>query len=926
MINLVFQCMKVDAWHGLSEKLRRALDELGFVPTPVQERALPVLLGGAHALVIAPTGIGKTEAVLLPLFSRLCEDSSRRGISLLYITPLRALNRDLMSRLEWWAERLGLSIDVRHGDTSQYQRRKQALSPPEVLITTPETLQALLTAPIMRRHLAGVRFVVVDEVHELIGSKRGAQLSAALERLREIAGDFQRVGISATVAEPERVARFIHTRERVEVVEVSHPKQMELRVEVPVPKRGDGELAERLGVSIDAAARVRRIGELVQEYGQVLIFVNTRETAEALALRCRSAGIEVGIHHSSLSQEVRVATEEDFRRRRLKALICTSSLELGIDIGSVELVVQYGSPRQVGRLIQRAGRSGHRHWETSRCVVIPADSEDALEAIAIAELAYRRELESLRAWEKPYDVLAHQLAGLALEYGEVSRGYAMQVLGRSHAFSTLTEEELDEVLALMGELRLLRVGEESFRPARGTRVYYYTNLSTIPDEKRYTVLNLVSRQRIGVLDEAFVVRHAEAGARIIFRGTPWRVVAVDGEEVKVEPLGEAAGAVPSWVGEDIPVPFAVARRVAELRQGVEEHEAADAYTLKRALAHVRRCRRRGFRVPGKDELLVELLRDMTVLHTQAGTRINETLSRAFSALLSARLGQSVRAVSDGYRVVLMCGVSEDALREMLELEAEQLRQVLELSLRRTRLYRWKFLHVARRFGAVERECTWSSGIAERVLRAYRGSVIDREALREVIHGYLDVEGSARVLEEVRRGRLKLVVERPSEPSPLALRTLQGAGELTLPERAEAGILRALKRRLLRRRVTLFCLYCASWHGSFTIESLPPEVCCGNCGARRLAVLKRDERELMSLYRRYRRGEKLTPEQMRKVRSMQLSGELFLSYGRLAVVAQAGFGTGAETAKRILSRAGGEEGLYREILRAEREYARTRQYW
>ncbi len=926
MINLVFQCMKVSAWQGLGEKLVNALEELGFEPTPVQEKAIPVILSGSHALVIAPTGIGKTEAVLLPLFSRLCE-RERRGISILYITPLRALNRDLMSRLEWWAERLGLSIDVRHGDTSSYRRRKQVLSPPDLLITTPETLQAVLAAPVMRKHLMHVRHVVVDEIHELVGSKRGSQLSAGLERLRELAGrDFQRVGISATVAEPELVARFLHPGAEVRVVEVAKPKQMELTVEVPEPRRGDAELAERLGVSLEAASRVRRIGELIQEHGQVLIFVNTREMAETLALRCRSAGMEVGIHHSSLSQEVRVATEEDFRRRKLRALICTSSLELGIDIGSVELVVQYGSPRQVGRLLQRSGRSGHRYWQASKCVIIPADSEDALEAMAIAELASRGELESIAPWEKPYDVLAHQLAGMALEYGEVSRERALDVLRRSYAFSALEAEELDEVLSLMGELYLLRVREQGFRPARGTRVYYYSNLSTIPDERRYRVVNMVSRQEVGVLDEAFVVRHAEPGARIIFRGTPWRVVAVDGDEVKVEPLTESTGAVPSWVGEDIPVPLAVARRVAELRECCLRHEAADSYTLKRALSHVRRCRRRGFRVPGSREVLVEMLRDMTVLHTQAGTKVNETLSRAFSALMSARLGQSVRAVSDGYRVVLLCGISRGELEELFELGTEQLRQVLELSLRRTRLYRWKFLHVAKRFGAVEAEHTWSSGVAERAIRAYRGSVIEREALREIIHGYLDIEGAGWLLEAVRSGELRLVVERPAEPSPLALRTLHGAGEVTLPERAEASILRMLRRRLMRRRVTLFCLYCASWYESFTVESLPEELRCGNCSARRLAVLKREERELISLYRRYRRGERLGDEELRKVRSMQLSAELFLSYGKLAVIAQAGIGTGAETARRILGRALDEEHLYREILRAERDYARTRQYW
>ncbi|WP_456473847.1 DEAD/DEAH box helicase, partial [Candidatus Pyrohabitans sp.] len=363
----------------LSKPVRSTLSESGFKkPTPIQEAAIPVILSGKHVLLIAPTGIGKTEAAMLPLFSRLSGEKGA-GIALLYITPLRALNRDLLSRLEWWGKKLGINIAVRHGDTSQYQRRKQALAPPDMLITTPETLQAILPAPLMRKHLENVRFVVVDEVHELAESKRGAQLSVALERLREIAQrDFQRIGISATVGSPERVARFLCTHAPVEIVRVSTAKGMEISVEYPRPKREDREIAERLLTGIAAATRLRRMRELIAQHSHALIFVNTREMAEILASRFKIIGESVGIHHSSLSQEVRITTEEEFKEGSLKALICTSSLELGIDIGSVDLVIQYKSPRQVSRIIQRVGRSGHRLGRVSRGVIITTDADDTL--------------------------------------------------------------------------------------------------------------------------------------------------------------------------------------------------------------------------------------------------------------------------------------------------------------------------------------------------------------------------------------------------------------------------------------------------------------------------------------------------------------------------------------------------------------------
>ncbi|WP_457554585.1 DEAD/DEAH box helicase [Candidatus Pyrohabitans sp.] len=920
----------------LSPRVRRVLSESGFrKPTPIQEAAIPVVLSGRHVLLIAPTGIGKTEAAMLPLFSRLSE-ARGRGISLLYITPLRALNRDLLSRLEWWGEKLGIRIDVRHGDTSQYQRRKQALAPPEMLITTPETLQAILPAKVMRRHLRDVRFVVVDEVHELAENKRGAQLTVALERLRELTQrEFQRIGISATVGSPGKVARFLCAHAPVEVVKVSAAKGMQISVEYPEPKKEDRALAEQLFTGIAAASRVRRMRELIAQHSGVLIFVNTRETAEVLASRFRILGEDVGIHHSSLSREVRIAAEEEFKQGRLKALICTSSLELGIDIGSVDLVIQYKSPRQVSRIIQRVGRSGHRLGRVSKGVIITTDADDTLEALAIARRAAEERLEEVEFHEKPYDVLAHQLVGLALERGRVSKSEALALLRRSFAFGTLGREELEEALSLLAELRLLWVEEEYFGATRASREYYYANLSTIPDEKRYFVRNLVTRENVGVLDEAFVVNHAEPGSRIIFKGSPWRVVSVEGEEVLVEPLSEVLGAVPSWVGEEIPVPYEVAQHVAELRERAErEGERAlasypcDRYTAKRAVSRVKRHLRRGIPVPGRSRIYVELLRGLVIIHAPFGMKVNETLGRVFALLLTSRLGQSVALRSDAYRIILHTGVAlkEEDVFSMFEVEPEHLENLLATSLRRTSLFRWKFVHVGKRFGAISKDYTYTSSGLRRLLRAYEGSMLYRETLKEIFKDNLDVPRAKEVLRRVRDGSLEVEVLTREEPSPIAEMGLRSYGEVVLPERAERLILKALKRRISKRRVELFCLYCASWHESFKVGSVPEDLRCGNCSARMLAVLKGSARELRSLYRRYKRGERLSREEMREIKKLQLSASLFLSYGRSAVVAQAARGIGAETAKRVLSRALNEEELYREILKAEREYARTRMYW
>ena len=338
----------------ISKILLNALQEAGIEKlSEMQLLAAKKILKGKNLLIIAPTGFGKTEAAIVPVLQKILLNNYE-GVSMLYITPLRALNRDMLRRLEKLAKKLGLSIAVRHGDTTNIERRKQSIKPPQILVTTPETFQILFLGKRLKKALKNVKFEIIDEIHEIVDSERGSQLSIALERLREI-GNFQTIGLSATIKNKRSVAAFLG--KNVDIIESYAEKEYDFRVIKPEVTEEDEKLAQELFVDIEIASELRRIKEIVERHNSALIFVNTRQTAEALGLKLKKI-MNIEVHHGSLSRESRVESEEKFAKRELKALICTSSMELGIDIGHVDVVIQYNSPREVVRLSQRVGRSG----------------------------------------------------------------------------------------------------------------------------------------------------------------------------------------------------------------------------------------------------------------------------------------------------------------------------------------------------------------------------------------------------------------------------------------------------------------------------------------------------------------------------------------------------------------------------------------
>jgi len=934
-----------DAFTALGPAVRAALSERGFdAPTEPQRLAIDPIAAGRHTLVVAPTGTGKTETAMLPVFDAVAEAEHSFGISALYVTPLRALNRDMRDRLEWWGEELDLEIDVRHGDTSDYQRSKQADDPPDVLVTTPETLQAMFTGKKLRRALEDVDHVVIDEIHELAASKRGAQLAVALERLRDHAGPFQRVGLSATVGDPETVGRFLTGDRGCAIREVDVGSRLELDVQVPAVTAEDEDLASELLIEEDFAAHVRAIRDLVAENDSVLIFVNTRQTAEAMGSRfAQLDAVDVGVHHGSLAKSARIEIEEAFKDGQLDGLLCTSSMELGIDVGHVDHVVQYQSPRQVTRLLQRVGRAGHRSDQVSAGTVVATRSDDALEAMAIARRSLDGEVEPAPIHDGSLDVVANQVGGLVEGTDGLDAAKAFEIVRSAYPFRDLEAETFREVVRELSGNRIVYLDEDADRiEPSGTWRYVYENLSMIPDEETYAVEDVASGAQIGTLDERFVVTFAEPGAAFIQGGQMWRVTEVDDDDgsLTVSPIEDPTGEIPSWIGEEIPVPRPVAEEVGELRGVAGEQFATgagrDAVATDLAsrypidVGHVARAldpieRHAGEApLPSDETILIEREGNTVVVNAAFGHDANETLGRMLSALLGQRTGSSVGLDIDPYRIELEVPGAVDVtdVRAVLQdTDPDHVRPLLELSLDRSEALAFRLSQVAEHFGAIKPWQGQESPPASRLRQYLADTPAYEEAKREVFHEDLDVADAAAILRSIQRG--EIAIEIVGGRTPIGRAGRSSNMELLVPDDADASVVEQVRDRIRNDDARLFCVHCGDYDRTKPVRRVQDQPSCPRCDSTMVAALHPwadDAVEAVRADQKDQEQEKLTERAYR-------SASLVQHHGKTAVIAMAARGVGPDTAARIINRHREDEAdFYRDILEEERKYARTKSFW
>lgn len=915
-------------------KIVETIKKRGFTEfSEIQKKAIPPILKREHILIIAPTGTGKTETAMIPVFNHMLS-STGPGFTTLYITPLRALNRDIQKRMEWWCHELGLTIGVRHGDTTQHERRKQTLHPPDLLITTPETIQAIFMGSVLRNHLKSVKYVVIDEIHDLAGTKRGAQLVVALERIVSYAGDFQRIGLSATVGNPKDIATYLCPSKPVSIVEVTAFKQISLNYVIT------GEQFEQ---------QVKSVEKCIENEPSSLLFVNTRSTAEALGhalikrdrlfkKRTKSetrkeenegekeerSAVAVDVHHGSLSRDIRIEAEERFKEGRIKCLICTSSMELGIDIGHVGHVFQFGSPREVHRMVQRVGRAGHQIGRISYGTLIATGFDDLLESLVIGRRVHTGEIEAITPITFAGDVLANQIAAMIVEYGEIPLQTVIDIVRRSSAF--YGDEATSLTISVLEQMEkhylVRREGDLLIKTGRARR-YLTGNLSMITDERKFPIIDIVSRKVVGSLDESFVLTNLHTGAVFIARGQLWRILEMEEGVIRVEPAKNAQGDPPAWEGEQIPVPFAVSQEVGKLRRT----RKIEAYTdseicIRYAEGYFKMLDANRTKVPTDLLVTLEKSQDGIVINLCAGHQTNEAVGRVLSVLLSARFGSTIGMEIDAYRILLHVPseVTVKTITELfLETDPAHINAILKLALKRTSLFKWKLVQVAKKFGAIDPDADYERMSIHRLSEIFSMLAIQNETYRELFSRYMDVWHAEEIFSKLQAGEIEIAY---CPPSMIGAAGLFSSRDQVPPPTADQAVIATLKHRLMSQEIILACMYCKEWKTKTTIERAPEQPVCPFCQAKLVAAIKPYEEENLSILKKKEKEK----EEKAIERRLMMNANIILSSGKKAMIVLAAKGVGPDTASRILAKQYEGDALYKEILVAERNYIRTHRFW
>ncbi len=855
---------------GFSEPTRTWFRAAFAAPTPAQDGAWEAIAAGRHALVVAPTGSGKTLSAFLAALDRLltsppAEDPKQR-CRVLYVSPLKALAVDVernlrapLTGIRNTAERLEIPfnevrVGVRSGDTSPADRRKLSTAPPDIMITTPESLFLMLTSA-ARESLRGVETVIIDEVHAVAGTKRGAHLALSLERLDALlakpaqpAKPAQRIGLSATVRPLDEVARFLGGSAPVEIVAPPSAKEWDLRVVVPVADMtAPGEYDEESGDPARSGSLWPHVEEsvvdLLEEHRATIVFANSRRLAERLTARFNEIatereGMETVIakaHHGSVSKEQRAIIEDDLKRGRLPCVVATSSLELGIDMGAVDLVVQIESPPSVASALQRVGRAGHQVGEVSRGVLYPKHRGDLAQTAVAVERMRTGAIESMRVPANPLDVLAQQVvAATALEPWHVDELY--DVVRRSAPFAQLPRAAYEATLDLLAgrypsdefaELRPRIVwdrvtGQLTGRP--GAQRLAVTSGGTIPDRGLFAVYLVGSDgpgRRVGELDEEMVYE-SRVGDVFALGATSWRIEDITHDRVLVSPAPGVPGRLPFWKGDTLGRPAELGEAVGGLIRELAtlapdkaiaraQEAGLDAWAADNLTTYVADQAAATNVVPSDRTLLVERCRDelgdwRLIVHSPYGTPVHAPWALAINARLRELYGVEAAALASDDGIVLRIPDTdaEPPGAELIVFEPDEIGDLVTTEVGGSALFASRFRECAARALLLprrdpgKRSPLWqqrqrSAQLLE-VAAKYPSFPIVLEAVREVLQDVYDLPSLVSLLRRIEQREVRVVDVDTSLPSPFARSLLFGyvaqfvyEGDSPIAERRAAAL-------------------------------------------------------------------------------------------------------------------------------------------
>ena len=829
-------------------------------PTPAQEGAWSAIGAGADTLVIAPTGSGKTLAAFLWALDQLASGARAEGTRVLYVSPLKALAVDVernlrspLAGIRREAQRLGLpepeiTVGVRTGDTSPEDRRRMLSAPPDILITTPESLFLMLTSK-ARETLCDVDTIIIDEIHAIAGTKRGAHLALSLERLeRLIERRPQRIGLSATVRPIEEIARYLRPGGDVAVVSPPAHKEWDLSVVVPVPDMA--AMGAELEIDGSAAADPRRttiwpyveerIVDLVGDKTSTLVFANSRGLAERLTGRLNELADErempsplARAHHGSVSREQRAIIEDDLKSGRLPAVVATSSLELGIDMGAVDLVVQVESPPSVASGLQRVGRAGHQVGAVSRGVVFPKFRGDLLQSAVVVERMKAGAIEALAVPRNPLDVLAQQIVAMsAMDDWPVDELFA--TITRAAPYTDLPAGVFYAVLDMLAgkypsddfaELRPRIVWDRDSDVVRGrpgAQRLAVISGGTIPDRGLYPVVLVGTNNRVGELDEEMVYE-SRVGDVFALGASSWRIEEITADRVLVSPAPGQIARLPFWHGDAVGRPVELGRALGEflrssadtdaLRQRLDD-AGLDAWAADNLVAYLTDQRASTGVLPDDRTIVVERFRDelgdwRVAIHTPFGARVHAPWGLALGARLEAEYGVNAQVIHSDDGIVLrlpdtMDDAAAAAVADLVTVDPEEIAGIVERQIGGSALFAGRFRECAARALLLprrrpgRRSPLWqqrqrSAHLLE-VAARFPDFPIVLETVRECLQDVFDMAALRGLLGDIRDGRIRVVDVETERPSPFAQSLVFGyvaaflyEGDSPLAERRAAAL-------------------------------------------------------------------------------------------------------------------------------------------